>query len=554
LDTTEFKDCFVDGKNDGGVDLITTNGRDGQNQLVLIQSKYVENIGNQEIIDVFTKMEQTVNNFLEHRTGGYNARLRRVFKEKKSSLEDEGFDYHFVLFTKFAPDSKRREVIREELDTIDSLKEYQLDIIYGDMLAEQIQNVQEPVRHVKEGRVKYSKNHGVIKYGENGILIDVSANSLRDLYDRYKNHGLFEQNFRYFVRNKRIDDRILQSLHNKRQSFWFLNNGIIIACKDFSIDGDIIKLYEFSIVNGCQTTTLIGDFKSENEGNDFVLPCKIVKPDSKTNYDDFVADIGEASNSQKPISDRDLRSNREEQRQLQKRLKEGTPEIYLEIKRGETLLTPARKRNLQPWQYLTNEAYGQYVLAFCYQQPGTARSSKAKVFSDDATYKTIFRSHLENSSIAGILQLNYELSRYTDMALKTIADLDQENVLGNGRFIILACIGFLLAAVKRKQIDIKKIVSEDDWEKELTKGSFKGIIFKEPKIGDFETILDSLFSDLVLEISSLYQGRVNEEKTVSNFFKTDKKYRNVILKHLISRYVNNKMKANELDKYLNIFA
>ena len=37
-------------------------------------------------------------------------------------------------------------------------------------------------------------------------------------------------------------------------SFWLKNNGITIVCGDFEIDGREVKLRDFSIINGGQTT------------------------------------------------------------------------------------------------------------------------------------------------------------------------------------------------------------------------------------------------------------------------------------------------------------
>ena len=114
-------------------------------------------------------------------------------------------------------------------------------------------------------------NDNVLKNGENGILINAKALSIRKFYLTKKDDGLFEQNYRYFVMNKKIDSQINDSLENKREKFWFMNNGIIIACKDFTVDGNQIKLYDFSIVNGCQTTTLLGKYKGVHSGDDFPI-------------------------------------------------------------------------------------------------------------------------------------------------------------------------------------------------------------------------------------------------------------------------------------------
>ena len=116
-----------------------------------------------------------------------------------------------------------------------------------------------------------------------------------------------------------------------------MNNGIIIACEYFEIDGDTVKLSKFSIVNGGQTTTLIGNYKGTNT-KEFYIPCKIVatKVDPKSTKSDSNADfftkIAEATNSQKPIYARDLKSNAPEMVQLYNWLK--NEKVYLEIKRG----------------------------------------------------------------------------------------------------------------------------------------------------------------------------------------------------------------------------
>jgi hypothetical protein len=80
-----------------------------------------------------------------------------------------------------------------------------------------------------------------------------------------------------------------------------------------------------------------------------------------------------------------------------------------------------------------------------------------------------------------------------------------------------------------------------------------GRIFTKKMPDDFDTYLFGLFSAIIYELSSLYEMREKEEKTVSNFFKTDPKYRNVILKHFITRWYKNPMKVKEVEQYLQIF-
>ena len=80
---TSYKDSFVDGKNDGGIDLVVVDELDSYSTtLSLIQSKFVSSINNkQEIIDIFTKIQQTYENFINNKTARYNARLKRLLKD-----------------------------------------------------------------------------------------------------------------------------------------------------------------------------------------------------------------------------------------------------------------------------------------------------------------------------------------------------------------------------------------------------------------------------------------------------------------------------------------
>lgn len=554
FDYSDYSNCFVDGKNDGGIDVLAINERDGQEVLALIQGKMVSSIGSQDIIDIFTKMDQTLTNFAEARTSRYNTRLKRIYKETISRLDDQP-NIDMLLFVNCDITDARKQKILDDIDNIDSLSNYDISIHYKKGINEQIKNVQEPKYYVAEGSIKIARDEGIIEYGDNGLLVNVSANSIRDLYDIYKDKGLFEQNFRYFFRTKRIDDNIKSSLRRNRDQFWFLNNGLIIGCKDFRVDGDNIKLYDFSIINGCQTATLISEYHGTNENIDFVLTCKIVKPESESQFGNFIADIAEASNSQKPIQDRDLKSNRPEQRQLQNTLRENDPKVYIEIKRGEKLITAARRRTLEPWQYLKNDFYGQVIQSFHLQQPGSARSAKSKIFSSNIVYSKIFERSIDKNSIIDTLKIFYYYGKYLNKQIENESFIDEnhENVGLNGRLHIPSIVGFMIK-VKRNLINTSLIRNEVEWANELDKDCMPNKLFVDNLPDNFEIILESLFGNIIREVATAYSDRESEEKTVSNFFKTDPKYRNIILKRIKSVFYDDVIRKKDLtDNYLSIF-
>lgn len=478
-------------------------------------------------------MAQTVKDFRNDKVGSYNKNLRRIYREKyDDAVEDENFSIELVLFINTNKSEEYRDEISLHLKKIEELEDFELSIFYKNEVEQQIKNFENGQRYVREGRVDIYKDHGFIKNGENGLLVNISALSVRKLYDKYRDEGLFEQNFRYFVRNKKIDDQINSSLKKKRDKFWFLNNGIIIGCKDFHLDGDNIKLEDFSIINGCQTTTILGSYKGSNEDLDFPISCKIVKPDhgGEDYFNVFISEIAEASNSQKPISDRDLKSNYPEQRNLQLELKAQDPKIYLEIKRGEGIL---RKRNLQSWQKIKNDSLGQLILSVLLQRPGTARSNKKKIFSDRGTYNSIFKRTHDKDTIVDLLQL----ANYYDEFVKS-SNLSEKpsNIAKNGRLCVLAIIGFIIK-YNHQQIDIKLESSSAEWVSDLTSDTLTGPLFDKNRPDDYRHALNSLFNQIIMALLNLYTSRGDTETSVTNFFKTDKKYFSVILEFIKSSII-----------------
>lgn len=439
------------------------------------------------------------------------------------------------------------------------LNDFELKIYTKNEIEQQIKSITEGQRFVESGKIDFYNNHGVLKYNENGILVDIKALSLRELFDRYKDQGLFEQNFRYFVSNKKIDEQINNSLERKRDKFWFLNNGIIIGCEDFKIDGNVIRMEKFSIINGCQTTTILGEFKGQNANLDFPIPCKIVKPDTQggspddDKYIQFISEIAEASNSQKPIADRDLKSNRKEQRDLKTFLKNENPKIFLEIKRGEKV---NRTRNLEPWQKIKNDSLGQLILAVLLQQPGTARSGKRKIFADKSIYNSIFMNRTLDENFKKCIVDLLKLSNAYDNFLKSKEDVYQEvqlNVGKNGKLCILAIIGFILKN-ERGYIDRSQNSNYKELAAILKSDNLVGVLFDPNRPDDYESSLNSIFNELIQAISSLYRTRMEEESSITNFLKTDAKYYSIILDYINNHFIQDEYEYNKLkDKLKNVF-
>ena len=269
-------------------------------------------------------------------------------------------------------------------------------------------NGNEISRTVSSEKIKIDKPNNYLEYESDalkGIQCNALSTSIISLYNKYAGGGLFDLNIRKYIKNTLVDSGIKKTLDSDRENFWFLNNGIIIACTDFDVDGDTVRLQDFSIVNGGQTTTLIGTYKGTNT-KEFYIPCKIVATKNEATASYFYTKIAEATNSQKPIYPRDLKSNSPEMVKLHNWLEQEG--IWLEIKRGQKV-----KKNFK--YIIKNDELGQILLSFVHQLPGTSRNGKKKIFDTAATYDKLFKNNYEKDILQkGFIKDLIELdSRYS---------------------------------------------------------------------------------------------------------------------------------------------
>lgn len=511
----------TDGPNDGGIDFLYYDEDDAK--VVLCQSKFSDELQFNDIIAELQKMQSTVQNFKRANTGIYNEALKQALQNAIDRLPDDNSDnFEYYLFTTAPIDvSKASKKIESTCNFFESVS-----IVTSDQIEKLIEQSLESLSTVEYEKVRIDRPRNYLEYesgDSKGIMCNVLSSSLISLYNKYAGNGLFDLNIRRYIRNTLVDNGIKKTLDNNRSNFWFLNNGVIIACENYEIDGDSVKLYNFSIVNGGQTTTLIGNYKGNNS-QEFYIPCKIVAAKDDTNADSFFTNIAEATNSQKPIYARDLKSNAPEMVRLHKWLK--SHKIYLEIKRGY-------KPNFKSKISIKNDELGQLILSFALQRPGTSRSGKKVIFENQTLYDQLYKVNYEKdefkkSFLVDLIDLK---SRYDEIEakLKKSSDLDsiELEVLKNGRQTIFALMGmcYRLANEDIKVQDIKENP------KSLESNPFNyGSILSHYNQDDINIRLESLIKDILQILGQAYDKAREDGTTtsVSNFMKTDQKYFNEI--------------------------
>lgn len=543
----DIKTGFTDGVNDGGIDFIYPTSE----KLCLIQGKSSENLSLEDVKDVFYKMQETVSKFNEKNYDDFSNILKQSYLNAYDLLNDDK-NIELVLFTNTMLSEQMRDELRS-FSEIEPFNEYTLNFYDKNDIDLRRAVLYQDSDFIQEDSIKIIKNsnntNNFLSYGDNGIIVNVSANSIKELYNKYNpkngSHKLFSYNLREHIYQKNVDSGIDTTIAKEPQNFWYYNNGITIGCSDYCVDGNKIKLYDFSIINGAQTTTKIGEAKAKiNSEHDFSIVCKIIRsPKGLSQEENFISRISEASNSQKPIKPRDLKANSPEQKLLQAQCAQnGAYSLAIEIKRG---VKPKNYKKVQePWQKTTNEYIGQLVWACIFQRPSSARNNKNTIFSSDSMYKQIFLRKFDCNTLFDLVKIGDIFDNYSNNVASTTEDLDTIAILKNGKFAILAIFVYLL----KKQ----RGIVEDHSSKNLHKDNISGFIISHYSGDDLEECTQRLFSFIIKTLSATYKTNKEALKVTScsNFFKRDELYDEYILRDFDNLDEWDKEKISE---YMKIF-
>lgn len=60
----------------------------------------------------------------------------------------------------------------------------------------------------------------MLAYGENGRIVNVKATSIKYLYEKYADSGLFSYNLREHVAQKNVDEGIELTIKNDKDNFF----------------------------------------------------------------------------------------------------------------------------------------------------------------------------------------------------------------------------------------------------------------------------------------------------------------------------------------------
>lgn len=227
----------------------------------------------------------------------------------------------------------------------------------------------------------------------------VPVTEIKNLFDRHDDR-LLQRNIRRFLglHGNRVNLAIQESLTDidKRDNFYFFNNGITMICEKFShnalqAENHQLRIQKMQIINGGQTCKTIKQTLSkpdllsseEQMENVFVmLRLYELAEDDK----DFVRDITYATNSQNPVDLRDLRSNDTVQKGIEVALKD----LGYTYKRQ-------REGSMGGSDVITSATAAEAVMAIWRRKPHQAKFRRTELFG--RLYDEVFNKSLSAAQI-----------------------------------------------------------------------------------------------------------------------------------------------------------
>lgn len=321
------------------------------------------------------------------------------------------------------------------------------------------------------------------------IRNELESHDLSIISDNHICEDAFYDNVRiYQTQKSRINKSIVQTANSDdRNRFFYYNNGITITCKSFSYPTNtvfpIVTLEGIQIVNGSQTLHAL--YEGLKTKADYLMNIELLCRIYELKESKHSSKIAEYTNSQNPVTTRDIRSIDYIQQKLESELV--IVDYYYERKKDQYNDQPKRKR-------LDAAKVGQILMAFYNEMPSEAKNDKKLIFGEK--YDVIFNDSISADKVLLAYNLYNKIEdekRAFNRERERMDPKDKENksYITHATYYILYTIGKIATSYKmsldNKNIDdiyeyydVAKVLIEKSIEQEkryIDKGTYNHAAF-----------------------------------------------------------------------------
>jgi hypothetical protein len=235
--------------------------------------------------------------------------------------------------------------------------------------------------------------------GWEAVQTTIDGGILHDLWKKHRDE-LFSANIRGFLdmlkRKASINRGILETVTSAPKRFWAFNNGVTILTKHIACVKSEVVATGVSVINGAQTTGVLGNAPRELAAVCRV-PCRFIKCSNPK----VVSDIIENNNTQNEIKAFDIRSNDVVQRRLQTEF-QAVKIVYLHRRQGAQRLPPSA---------IQAEALAPMLAAF-HGKFQVAIRQRRTIFEDRSIYDEVFPTQVSAPHVLLVYTLSVAMNNY----------------------------------------------------------------------------------------------------------------------------------------------
>jgi hypothetical protein len=210
------------------------------------------------------------------------------------------------------------------------------------------------------------------------------------IHDLFNSHGdrRFSANIRSYLgvlkrKKGNINADIRNTVMGQPQNFWVFNNGITILTNDFHVSSHKLTVKGVSVINGAQTTGVLGECLRDDAAKTMV-PCRFIKCGDPATIENIIA----FNNTQNAVKSFDRRSNDRTQKALAAEF--GNAGIAYVYRRSQSRRAPTNSIHV--------ETVGQGLASF-HGHLQTAIRQRSTIFDEDNVYDTVFPSHISAAHV-----------------------------------------------------------------------------------------------------------------------------------------------------------
>ena len=316
--------AVTDGGNDNGIDAIHFD--ESNRRLYLVQSKWIKSGTGEPDNGEVKKFIAGIHDLFNLQFERFNSKVQALQTIIEGALDDPNTRYEVVIaYTGSSnladPSNRDFEDLKKEMNDTS-------EVVFTTVLNQSALHSSlvssasgEPINlqiGIKEWGHKTSPHEAY--YGQ------ISGDQIADWWSKYRTR-LFARNLRSMLGETDVNAEIRQTLEQRRDAFWYFNNGITIVTRraqramagGTSRDFATFHCDDISVVNGAQTVGTIGKFAEAHADKcaEVLIPVRIIVRGDDVGFGE---EVTKTNNRQNRIENRDFVALDPEQSRLRSEL------------------------------------------------------------------------------------------------------------------------------------------------------------------------------------------------------------------------------------------